>query len=198
MYSLLEKVGVYMENSIPSIPLEPAIPTVPSIPLEPAQPNPWNYSEIPNFYDRVRSSLNVGQSIASNEVIDYFENAPMAENKMRQRVPIWRDLDEFKTQLFQTCIIYMTCYQLCPLVSSHGRVVEQTTPSLTLKYSSSVMNNNPCERFLTLIDDLVSQILEEEPTSFFGFKVTKEYPECGCRKVIDAWNNNAFNPLWSE
>ncbi len=175
-----------------------SIPSVPSLPLEPAEPNPWNYTEIPNFYDRVRSSLNASTGIISNEVIDYFENAPMAENKMRQRVPIWRDLDEFKTQLFQTCIIYMTCYQLCPLVSSYGKVTEQSTPSLTLKYSTSATNNNSCERFLSLIDDIVSQITEEEPKSFFGFKVTKEYPEFGCRKVIDEWNKNAFNPLWSE
>lgn len=186
--------------SVPIIPLEPPI-TIPSTPLEPAQANPWDYTEIPNFYDRVRSSLNTNSVIVSNEVIDYFENAPMAENEMRRRVPIWRSLNEFKTQLFQTCIIYMTCYKLCPMVSSHGKITEQTTPSLTLKYDVGNENGKPCERFLWLIDDLVAQILELEPQSFFGFDVTKKYPECGCRKVWDSWNkdnNNAFNPLWSE
>lgn len=186
--------------SVPSIPLEPPI-TIPSIPLEPAQPNPWDYTEIPNFYDRVRSSLNTNSVVITDEVIDYFENAPMAENEMRKRVPIWRSLNEFKTRLFQTCIIYMTCYHLCPIVSSHGKVIEQTSPSLAIKYDVSGANGKPCERFLWLIDDLVSQILEEEPQSFFGFKVTKEYPECGCKKVWDSWNkdnHNAFNPLGSE
>lgn len=192
-----------MPESVPSVPITPLEPpiSIPSTPLEPAQPNPWDYTEIPNFYERVRSSLNSNAVVVSNEVIDYFENAPMAEHKMRQRIPIWRSLNEFKTQLFQTCIIYMTCYQLCPMVSSHGKVTEQTTPSLTLKYDVGTTNGKPCDRFLALIDDLVAQILEEEPEYFFGFKVTKEYPECGCKKVWDGWNknnNNAFNPLWSE
>lgn len=196
MYILFEKVGVTMAESIPSTPLEPAIPIVPSTPLEPAKANPWNYTEIPNFYDRVRSALNVGTAIISNEMIDYFENAPMAESKMRKQVPIWRDLDEFKTSLFQTCIIYMTCYQLCPIVSSQGKLTEQTTPSLTLKYATNTKTNDkPCERFLALIDDLVSEILDKEMELFFGFKVTKEYPECGCRQVWDGWNKNAFIPL---
>lgn len=199
-----------MAESIPMIPLEPAIPTVPSIPLEPpitipnkpledAERNPWDYSEIPDFYDRVRSSLNSKSSALTNDVIDYFENAPLAEIKMRNRVPIWRALNETKTQLFQTCIVYMTCYHLCPTFSSTGKITQQTTPSLSLKFDTSVSQEKPCERFLALIEDLIAQILDEEPEYFFGFKVTKEYPQCECKhKVIDAWNKNAFNPLWSE
>lgn len=178
--------------------MEPPV-TIPSTPLEPASPNPWTYYDIPNFYDRVRTSLNVGVSIITNDVIDYFEHAPFAQIKMRERVPIWRSLNEDKTNLFQTCIIYMTCYNLCPLVGSRGKVTEQTTPSLTLKYDvSSQKNAKPCDRFLALIDDLVSMILDEEPEYLFGFKVTKKYPECNCRsgKYID--NHNAFNPLWSD
>lgn len=197
MYILFVKVGDTMSDSIPSIPLEPPI-SIPSTPLEPAEQTSFIYSEIPNFYNRVRFSINTNPSIVSDEMIDYFENAPMAELAMRQRVPIWKKLNEFKTQLYQTCIIYMTCYHLCPTVSSHGKITEQTTPSLTLKYDVGNSDGSNCGRFLWLIDDLVSQILEEEPKYFFGFKVTKEYPDCGCKQVWSGWNKNAFTPLGSE
>lgn len=183
--------------SIPSIPLEPPI-TIPSTPMNPAEENPWDYSVIPDFYDRVRASLNTDAVVVTNEVIDYFENAPRAEREMRKRVPIWRSLDEFKIQLFQTCIIYMTCYYLCPIVNAHGAMTEQTTPSLTLKYATPTVQEKPCERFLDLIDDLLVEILDEEREYFFGFKVTKEYPECSCKKVWNGWNKNAFNPIGNE
>lgn len=197
----LRKWVIYVSDSIPITPLEPPI-SIPSIPIIPAQPNPWDYTEIPNFYDRVRFSLNIGSLSVSNDVIDYFENAPMAENEMRKRVPTWRSLNAFKTSLFQSCIVYMTCYHLCPLISSQGKIVEQTTPSLTIKYATNNNNNGkPCERFLSLIDDLVSQILDEEPKFFFGFKTTKEYPECGYKQIWNGWSNNstsAYIPLGSE
>lgn len=157
------------------------------------------YTTIPDFYDRVRTSLNAPISTISNEMIDYFENAPMAEIKIKSRVPIWKDLTGLKKNLFQTCIIYMTCYQLCPIASSKN-ITEQTTPSLTLKFQSNT-NEKPCERFLSLIDDLIAQILDEELQWSFGFEVTKSSSPC-CKKIVwDMWNKdnkNAFNPLWSE
>lgn len=157
------------------------------------------YTTIPDFYDRVRMALNTPISTISNEMIDYFENAPMAEMQIKSRVPIWKYLTGIKKNLFQTCIIYMTCYQLCPITSANN-ITEQTTPSLTLKFQSNV-NEKPCERFLALIDDLIAQILDEELQWSFGFEATKP-SSCCCKNVVwDAWNKNnknAFNPLWSE
>lgn len=158
------------------------------------------YTTIPNFYDRVRGALNVPITTISNDVIDYPENASMAEMKIKSRVPIWKELTGIKKSLFETCIIYMTCYQLCPIASTRN-ITEQTTPSLTLKFSTNT-NGKPCERFLALIDDLIAQIMDEELQWSFGFEVTKPTSSCGCGKVYcDAWNKdnkNAFNPLGSE
>lgn len=171
----------------------------------PGTPNkhawPWYYLEIPDFYDRVRFNLGTNISIIPDDAINYYENAPMAEMQIKQRVPNWKELDKIKTALFQTCIIYMTCYKLCPIVSSTGKVLTQKTPALELTFANNTNQDKPCERFLALIDDLIAQINDTQMQSFFGFQVTKEYPECGCKQVWDGWNKdnkNAFNPLGSE
>lgn len=129
------------------------------------------YKEIENFYDRVRSCLNVKQSAFSDEEIDFPENAPRAERKMKVRVPDWESLEGEKSELFKSCIVYMTCYALCPLASAR-RVSQQSTPNLTLKYADSVSTENSCDHFLRLVDDLVSEITGEEMKPFFGFEVT--------------------------
>lgn len=158
------------------------------------------YTTIPDFYDRVRGALNVPVTTISDDMIDYPENASMAEMKIKSRVSIWKELTGIKKSLFETCIIYMTCYQLCPIVSARN-ITEQTTPSLTLKFSNND-TGKPCEHFLALIDDLIAQIMDEELQWSFGFEVTKPTSSCECGKVYwDMWNKdnkNAFNPLWSE
>lgn len=180
----------------PTEPENPDVPTPddPNVPVEPSGPE-FYYQTIPNFYDRVRSALNVGNMI-SDSVIDYFENAPLAEMKMMQRVPNWKELDEMQTFLFQTCIIYMTCYALCPLASSM-RISRQKDPSLEIEFAtSSQQQKNPCDRFLALVDDLVSQITGEDAPLAFGFKVTEG---SGCRQCKPCWpyfrSSQGFEPL---
>lgn len=141
----------------------------------------WEYLNIPDFYERVRGALNVGNTL-SNTTIDYFENAPMAELKIKQRVPKWKELDNIKRLLFETCIIYMTCYILCPTMSSN-KMTKYKDPSLEVNYAVGT-NEKPCARFMELIDDLIAQINEEELAPFFtGFMVTPSKPSwCGCHR----------------
>lgn len=154
----------------------------------------WAYQSILNFYNRVRGALNVG-NLMDDETIDFFENAPMAEIKVKKRVPNYEELDDIKRMLFETCIIYMTCYALCPIASTM-RISRQKDPSLELEFASSGNNENPCDRFLGMVDDLISQINEEEVTSFFGFRVTKG---SGCRTVKPCWpyfkSSQGYKPL---
>lgn len=151
----------------------------------------WLYQSIPEFYQRVRASLN---ATIDDATIDFFENAPLAETKIKQRVPNWEELDETNTLLFQTCIVYMTCYALCPLASSL-RVKRQKDPSLEIEFGTSDQQN-PCDRFLAMIDDLIAQITGEEPQNLFGFRVTSG---SGYRCAKPCWpyvhSRNAFDPL---
>lgn len=150
------------------------------------------YKDIPDFYNRVRSSLN--GNMISDETIDFFENAPMAELRMKQRVPNWEELEDTNALLFQTCIVYMTCYALCPMASSM-RISRQKDPSLEIEFSTA-QQDNPCDRFLAMIDDLVSLITGEEPQNLFGFKVTHG-SGYACAKPCWPYvhSKNAYDPL---
>lgn len=187
LFNFDESIEVFKDTDTPEIPEEP----------EEEEKTDFYYTTIPDFYDRVRSIINSKSLSISDSMIDYPENAPMAEMRIKARVPNWEELNEFKTSLFQTCIIYMTCYMLCPLASANS-IIEQTTPDLTLKYAENKSNVSPCERYLWMIDDLIAEITGEEYSSFFGFRVTPGNANGCCRKVWDSWNNNAFNPLWSD
>lgn len=159
----------------PAEPEEPGEqPEEPSEEPEEPQGAEWLYRSIPDFYNRVRASLNASGAI-TDAIIDYFENAPMAELIIKRRVPNYEELDDIKRLLFETCIIYQTCYKLCPMASSM-RISRQKDPSLEIEFASSATDNKPCERFLAMIDDLIAQINEEEQTSFLGFKVTGGKP----------------------
>lgn len=145
----------------------------------------WYYQTITDFYTRVKMALSAGNTIP-NVVIDYFENAPRAELVIKKRVPQWETLDENQLLLFDTCVVYMTCYNLCPLVNSN-RMTKMKDPSLEITYSVNT-NDNPCARFMDLVDDLVAQLngVEQQPF-FWGFKVTPPTPDvlpprgiCGC------------------
>lgn len=153
----------------------------------------WIYQTIPNFYDRVRNSLNVG-SLMDNDTIDFPENAPMAEMRIKKRLPEYESLKGEKRMLFETCIVYMTCYALCPLASSM-RITRQKDPSLELEFANSASSEQPCDRFLWMIDDLINQINDEESPSFFGFRVTKG---SGCNVIKPCWpyrGRGAYRPL---
>lgn len=174
----------------PIEPVEPTEPDEPQEPIEPAEPEEpaqedeflnWDYQTIPDFYNRVRGALNVGNAI-TDTVIDYFENAPMAEMKIKQCVPKWKELNDMKKMLFDTCIIYMTCYALCPLISAN-RIKKMKDTTLELDYAINT-NDKPCARFIELVEDLLAQINDEErPPFFYGFKVTSpERPRC-CRPL---------------
>lgn len=150
--------------------------------IEPSDPDidipesPYYYKNIDNFYERVRSALNTNGISITDELIDYPENAPMAEMRLKSRVPTWDSLEGEKQFLFDSAMVYMTCYMLCSVAYSKA-VTQQTTPSLTLKYSAKE-NQKPCERFIALVDDLVAEINETEITNFLGFKVTSGSRRC--------------------
>ena len=154
----------------------------------------WYYQNIDDFYNRVRAALNVGNMLTDN-TIDFFENAPLAETKIKQRVPNWEELDEMQMLLFDSCIVYMTCYALCPLASSM-RISRQKDPSLEIEFATTTQQGNPCDRFLALADDLIAQITGEEPENLFGFKVTRG---SGYTCAKPCWpyrhSKNAYDPL---
>lgn len=168
-------------------PVDPENPEKPDKPSEPdnppeeeTQPPKYLYQTIENFYDRVRSLLGIGNSITDEE-IDLFENAPMAELKMVKRVPKYYFLDDEKYMLFESCIVYATCYALCPVVATR-RITKQKDPSLEIQFATST-EAKPCERFAALIEELLLEINETEVDFFVGFQTTPQSKSECCRWI---------------
>lgn len=141
----------------------------------------FDYRDIENFQQRVCSCMGQSTSSLTQEELDYPEHAPLAEYRVKKIIPNWRELDDAKFALFQSCIIFMTCYIMCPVVNSR-RISKQTTPSLTLQYADSAVQATPCDHYLDLMNDLAEEILEEETDAFYGFRVTKS-SDCHRRAI---------------
>lgn len=186
------------DGNVNNNPEDPTEPENPDTPDDNEQVDEWKdsflYPKFRNFYERVRFNLGSQGSILTDEQIDFPENAPDAELTMRVRVPDWESLDNFNATLYETCIVYMTCYNLCFVVHSSGDVIAQKTPALELQFGSVNLPQRPCDRFLMLVDDLVAKINGEERHSMLGFEVTPSQGTCFCRRVLDRWNV----PLGSE
>lgn len=139
-----------------------------------AIPEDFTYKDIENFYDRVRSCLSTDITSISDAEIDYPENAPTAERRIKARITNWQELEDDKTELFYSCIVYMTCYALCSIAKTRtGIFAQQSTPNLTIKVADFAINNFSCEHYLQLIDDLVSEISGESAINFIGFTISK-------------------------
>lgn len=138
----------------------------------------WTYKNIENFYDRVRMALSdTSSTTLPDESIDYPEKAPFAEMLVKQRVPLWADLDEEKFAVFESIIVYQTAALFQSLVSSKF-VKKKQIPTITLEYSESASFNIDGMSLSDLIDYLVNQLNGEDVGSqFIGFRVTKG----GCR-----------------
>lgn len=177
----------------------------PDNPEEPEEPEPepepepvYIYQTINNFYNRVRGALGAGLSI-TDDMIDLYEYAPYAELQIVKRVPNFCCLSDIKYALFETCIVYMTCYALCP-IASQMKIKRQKDPSLELEFAVSTVSVD-CNRFLELIEDIITCQINEKGRGpvFVGFKVTKSSPSipnaleenlCCCRH----W----FPPIYKE
>lgn len=136
------------------------------------------YKSIENFYDRVRSCLNAGT--LSDEVIDFFENAPLAEEIIKSLIPNYAELEENERLLFETCVVFQTCYALCPMVSQR-QIARQKDPSLEIEFFNK-SGDFGCDRFLTMIDDLLGLITGEEPSAFYALRVTRPHRHLHCKE----------------
>lgn len=137
--------------------------------------NNYIYTRIPDFYDRVRGALGVSENAFTDDYIDYPENAPLAELRMKSKVPQWAELDGTKRELFESCILYATCYGMFPVAKSK-RTTKQSTPTLTIEFSDS-QDDDLGKYFMDLVDDLLAEINGVQHEYFFGFAVTKKYPD---------------------
>ena len=132
------------------------------------------YSEIANFYDRVRALLGSTESTLPDETIDYPENAPFAEQIIKRKVPKWEELDEDKRLLFETAIVFQTAIQVKPFSVGNNQIKIGQTQSLKIEYREDETGNLD-DALQSTLDDLLGELDEEFSDgglSFLSFDIT--------------------------
>lgn len=113
------------------------------------------YKTIPDFYDRVRSLLTTDSMSLPDAVIDYPENAPLAESMIKKRVSNWNDLEEDKILIFKGAVVYQTAI-VCKSVSRQNEYKIAQTQSLKIEYNESTFD---LDSYLNeKLDELLSEI----------------------------------------
>ncbi len=131
------------------------------------------YKNILNFYDRVRNV--VGKDIIDfpNEVIDYYEYAPLAETLVKRAVPLWEELDEYKMEIFQSAIVYQTALNAIPILGINTFKATQTT-SIKIEYKD---NNDSIKMAIEeMLDKLINELNRTdglETADFIGFELSQ-------------------------
>jgi hypothetical protein len=132
------------------------------------------YTDIAQFFDRVRASLKLDASSLSDTAIGYPEYAPLAERQIKKRVTGWATLTaEDDITDFETAIVIQTAIN-CYHSFVNGSVKSKQTPNIKVEYDAKK------EKDKTLLDELIDRLNEiiiiltdaDDTDIFFGFVVT--------------------------
>lgn len=118
------------------------------------------YKNIPDFYDRVRALLSADSVSLSDEIVDFPENAPLAEKMIKRRVIDWEVLPEEKIPILNTAVIYQTAIIARPLSKANEYKIAQTQ-SLKIEYAEtdiSLLNvlSNRLDEILSELEDVAT------------------------------------------
>lgn len=131
------------------------------------------YKDIPDFYNRVLRLIGMQGSNELNTFIDYAENAPFAENILKEYVPSWNELEEGKIPLFESAVVYQTAINMYDVYRNGDKKVTQTT-SMKIEYferNSSQFIDFLNKKLFEIINKL-NEGTEITGTDFIGFMVT--------------------------
>lgn len=136
----------------------------------------WNYTQIEDFYNRVRMALNaVSEATLPDSYIDFPEKAPFAELTAKQRIPQWKELDESKFKIFESIIVYQTAVY-CQTIIQNKHVKKKQIPTITLEYADSATFDINGRSLQDIVESLVSMVNGNTGSNFIGFMNTKHYP----------------------
>jgi hypothetical protein len=130
------------------------------------------YSDIPNFYDRVRAMLKLDAATLPDANIDYAENAPLAEKKIKKRLPKWATFGEDKLADLETAVVIQTALN-CYGAYTNGAVKVKQTPNIKIEYAQT--NSSDEALYISLVErlnEIIIMLTDTEEELFFGFVVT--------------------------
>lgn len=122
------------------------------------------YKNIPDFYDRVRALLSADSVSLSDEIIDFPENAPLAEKMIKRRVVDWEVLPEEKEGVFESAVVCQTAIVMYGVTSANEYKVAQTQ-SLKVEYAER--STNTIDFLKGRLDSLIGVLNEGKEVKMF-------------------------------
>lgn len=130
------------------------------------------YSDIPNFYDRVRAMLKLDAATLPDANIDYAENAPLAEKKIKKRLSTWATFGEDKLADLETAVVIQTALN-CYGAYTNGAVKVKQTPNIKIEYAqTNGADEALCISLVERLNEIIIMLTDTEEEFFFGFVVT--------------------------
>ncbi len=139
----------------------------------------FDYTDISNFYNRVRALLNVSETSLSDALIDFPEKAPTATVFIKSVVSDWEEYQKQETEeqiakftIFQSCIVYQTAIYFYRYVKENS-VKTRETPDIKIEYSTST---DDC--YIMPLQETLSDLLlqlgatTDDTLLFYNFLVT--------------------------
>ncbi len=136
----------------------------------------WNYTDIADFYDRVRGLLEtVSDSSLPNDKIDMPERAPTAEREVKRLVSRWSTIvsengDDF--QDLQSAVVYRTA-MFFEEYANKTTVKRRKVASVDVEYNSDYQPTGRTSSLVSDYEDIIYRLTEGYSTrSLYCMKVT--------------------------
>lgn len=136
-----------------------------------------SYKDIVNFYDRVRKLSGFKEEKLPNEVIDYYENAPIQEQELLIMVKDVDLLPEAKRPIFESALIYKTAIAILNSYggtpADDGNIKVAQTTNLKIEYFENGTRSILTNLYIKLNELLKALLGEDYSTDCVRFQITQ-------------------------
>lgn len=132
--------------------------------------NYTTYTDIADFYDRVRASLQIDSSVLSDAKINYPEYAPLAERQMKKRVLKWETLVGEDLTDFETAVVLQTAIQCYSQIPNNIKVKQAA--NMKIEYKDKANQTSLIDILAEKLNERLIMLTDADEDLFIGFLVT--------------------------
>lgn len=132
--------------------------------------NYTTYTDIADFYDRVRASLQIDTSVISDTKINYPEYAPLAERQIKKKLTNWETLVNDDLTDLQTAVVLQTAINCYSLIPSNIKVKQ--TANMKIEYKDKTNPTSLIDNLVEKLNEILIVLTDADEDLFIGFLVT--------------------------
>lgn len=132
--------------------------------------NYTTYTDIADFYDRVRASLQIDSSVISDTKINYPEYAPLAERQIKKKLTNWETLVNDDLTDLQTAVVLQTAINCYSLIPSNIKVKQ--TANMKIEYKDKTNPTSLIDNLVEKLNEILIVLTDADEDLFIGFLVT--------------------------